>query len=119
MRGLDLARSKPAQCALRRGYSDRFGLFEFSEAAVRGVPVALLHRVAILRDRRHHEAVGSAGILAGKTLAVGEQDLVATRTEFGAAGIPDARIEFQGRILAGACDLERAIGIHDSAVGIS
>ena len=65
-----------------------------------------------------HEAVRGAGILARKTLAVGEQNLVAPGAEFGAFGVLHARIEFQCRVLGGARDLQRAIRGHDSAVRI-
>ena len=53
-----------------------------------------------------------------KPWLLANSDLVAPGAEFGAAGILDARIEFQRRVLAGARNLERAIRIHDSAVGI-
>ncbi len=108
---LILRAPEPAQCALGGSYSDRLRIFELSEAAVRRVPESLLHRVAVLRDRRYDEAVRSARILAGETLAVREHHPVAPRTEFGALGILDSRIESQRRIL-GRCALFRALDRH-------
>src|SRR5260370_6611501 len=78
---LDLARAESPERPLRRGDSDRLRILEFHETAIRGVPVPLLHRLTFLGDRRDDQRVRSPGILAGESLAIGEQNLSAAGAE--------------------------------------